>query len=101
MEAGLTEAAQLFKVLGSESRLWLLRLIAEEPRTVGVLTDVTGMSQPLVSQHLRTLRQAELVAAMRRGKEMTYQIVDRHVTHVVDDALAHVLEPAPANGAGE
>ena len=57
MEPGLAEAAQLFKVLGSESRLLLLRLLAAEPRTVGALTEATGMSQPLVSQHLRTLRQ--------------------------------------------
>ncbi len=99
MEPGLPEAAQLFKVLGSESRLWLLRLIGEEPRTVGALTDTTGMSQPLVSQHLRTLRQAGLVAATRRGKEMTYEIADQHVTHVVDDALTHVLEPADADNA--
>ena len=99
MEPGLTQAAQLFKVLGSEARLWLLRLIGEEPRTVGALTEVTGMSQPLVSQHLRTLRQAGLVAATRQGKEMTYEIADQHVTHVVDDALTHVLEPAGVDDA--
>ncbi len=97
MEPGLVEAAQLFKVLGSESRLWLLRLIGEEPRTVGALTDATAMSQPLVSQHLRSLRQAGLVAAHRQGKEVTYHIADRHVSHVVDDALVHVLEPPVAD----
>jgi ArsR family transcriptional regulator, zinc-responsive transcriptional repressor len=93
-ESGLSAAAQLFKVLGNESRLLLLRLIGEEPRTVGSLTVATGLSQPLVSQHLRTLRQAGLVSATRSGKEVTYGIADRHVTHVIADALAHVQEPA-------
>ena len=95
-EPGLAEAAQLFKVLGSESRLGLLRAIEQEPRTVGALAGATGLSQPLVSQHLRTLRQTGLVVAERHGKEVTYLVADRHVTHVIADALAHVLEPAAA-----
>lgn len=92
-EPGLAEAAQLFKVLGNESRLELLRVIEEQPRTVGALAEATGLSQPLVSQHLRNLRAAGLVVAERRGKEVIYEVADRHVTHVVADALAHVLEP--------
>ena len=98
-EPGLAEAAQLFKVLGNESRLALLRLIGAEPRTVGALVDATGMSQPLVSQHLRTLRQADLVTPMRSGKEVTYRLVDLHVAHVVADALVHVQEPAAVHAA--
>lgn len=89
----LTAAAQLFKVLGNESRLELLLLIGDEPRTVGALAQATGMSQPLVSQHLRTLRTAGLAAADRVGKEMTYRLVDQHVAHVIGDALTHAREP--------
>ncbi len=96
-EVDLTAAAALFKVLGNESRLRLLRLLAAEPRTVGALVSATGMSQSLVSQHLRTLRQTGLAGAVRRGKEVTYSVADAHVTHVIADALAHVHEPAPAD----
>ncbi|MFT4109223.1 ArsR/SmtB family transcription factor [Propionicimonas sp.] len=94
VEPGLADAAQLFKVLGSEPRLGLLRLIGVQPRTVGALAEVTGLSQPLVSQHLRTLRQAGLVTTTRSGKEVTYRLADLHVSHVIADALAHVREPA-------
>lgn len=97
MEPGLAEAAELFKVLGSATRLGLLYLIEQQPRTVGALAEVTGLSQPLVSQHLRTLRQVGLVTPERHGRKVTYQIADRHVTHVIADALAHVLEPATAD----
>lgn len=97
--AGLAAAAQLFKVLGSESRLGLLRLLGDAPRTVGALAETTGLTQPLVSQHLRTLRQAGLVTAERHGKEVTYRVADLHVTHVIADALAHVQEPAAAAAA--
>ena len=95
-QPGLTEAAQLFKVLGSEPRLLLLQLLEEEPRTVGALVEASAMSQPLVSQHLRTLRQTNLVVSRRHGKEVIYQVADVHVTHVIRDAVAHVQEPEPA-----
>lgn len=95
-DGGLAAAAQLFKVLGSESRLGLLRLLGQSPRTVSSLAEATGLTQPLVSQHLRTLRQSGLVTAERHGKEVTYQVADLHVSHVIADALAHVQEPAGA-----
>lgn len=99
VEPGLADAAQLFKVLGSESRLGLLHVIAQEPRTVGALAEATGLSQPLVSQHLRTLRQAGLLTSSRHGKEVTYELADLHVSHVIADALAHVREPAAVRSA--
>ncbi|MGQ7298253.1 ArsR/SmtB family transcription factor [Quadrisphaera sp. KR29] len=103
-EPGLAEAAELFKILGSASRLQLLRLIGQQPRTVGELVDLTGMAQPLVSQHLRTLRQVGLASAARTGREVTYSLTDDHVTDVIADALLHVQEersPLPADHADE
>jgi DNA-binding transcriptional ArsR family regulator len=92
MKEGLEPAAALFRVLGSESRLFLLRLLADESATVGGLTGRSGMSQPLVSQHLRTLRQAGIVTVARSGREALYQLADHHIAHVIDDAITHVLE---------
>ncbi|QJC21482.1 ArsR/SmtB family transcription factor [Arcanobacterium buesumense] len=89
---GLPQAAELFKALGNESRLELLVLLDSQPQGVGALAEQANMSQPLVSQHLRTLRTVGLVTATRHGKEMIYQIADDHVAHVVTDALTHVQE---------
>lgn len=98
---GLSGAAQLFKVLGSESRLSLLLMLDAAPATVTWLAAETGMSQPLVSQHLRTLRQAGLVVSSRSGKEVIYRVADAHVTHVIGDALVHAQEsPAAHSAAG-
>lgn len=92
--AGFAEAAELFKVLGNESRLRLLVLIDRESRSVSALAEASGLSQPLVSQHLRTLRGAGLVTAYRQGKEVRYEVADAHVSHVVADALVHAREHA-------
>lgn len=95
--ASLEAAADLFKVLSTASRLQLLTLLDGEPSSVTDLTVRSGMSQPLVSQHLRTLRAAGLVAVERRGRDAEYRLVDQHVAHIVADAVAHIDEDhAPA-----
>lgn len=92
MSENLEPAAELFKALSSASRLKLLRILAQGPSTVGHLAEQSGLSQPLVSQHLRTLRSARLVSVQRTGREAHYEVADTHVTHIVDDAVKHALE---------
>lgn len=89
----LAAAAQMFKALGHEARLDLALRLTEGPQTVGALIEATGLSQPLVSQHLRTLRLGGLVVGSRDGKEVEYRLTDDHVSHVVLDAVHHASEP--------
>lgn len=84
--------ASLFKALGSPLRLQILQAVAGEPRCVHDLVETTGASQPLVSQHLRVLREAHLLTATRVGREMHYALADERVSHIITDALAHVAE---------
>ncbi|GAA1396689.1 metalloregulator ArsR/SmtB family transcription factor [Luteococcus peritonei] len=89
--------ARLFRALGSPIRLQMLRAIAQEDRCVHALVDLTGASQPLVSQHLRVLRQANLLQARKVGREMHYRLADQHIAHIVADAMAHAAEHRPPN----
>lgn len=91
-EPGLVQSAELFKVLGNSSRLWLLKPLSGGPRSVGPLAEVAGISQPLVSQHLRSRRQMGSVASTRRSKEIIYRSADLRISHTVNDAIAHVQE---------
>jgi ArsR family transcriptional regulator, zinc-responsive transcriptional repressor len=59
------------------------------------LTEALEVDQPLVSQHLRVLRGARVVAADRRGREVVYRLEDEHVGHIVADAITHVAEGDP------
>ncbi|AQX79041.1 transcriptional regulator [Plantibacter flavus] len=92
MNEDLEPAAELFKALSSSSRLRLLRILAGGTSTVGQLAEQSRLSQPLVSQHLRTLRSAGLVSVQRIGREAHYDVADVHVSHIVDDAVQHALE---------
>ncbi len=67
-------AALRFRALGDETRLHLLELLTSGERTVADLMDATGLGQSLVSHHLRTLRQAGLVATRRDGRWVYYAI---------------------------
>jgi DNA-binding transcriptional ArsR family regulator len=90
--ASYEAAAALLKALVAPMRLALVDLLSEAPRCVHELVDALDAPQPLVSQHLKVLRSASLVATTRRGREVVYRLADHHVAHVVRDAVAHAGE---------
>ncbi len=85
-------AGELLKVLSAPARLAIVVELAEQPRFVHELVQRLGMSQPLVSQHLRVLRAAGLVGVERQGREAVYSLADQHVAHIALDALNHSKE---------
>jgi DNA-binding transcriptional ArsR family regulator len=90
------QGAELLKTLGNPVRLAIiLELEEHSARCVHQLVSTLGLSQPLVSQHLRVLRGANLIVGERDGKEIRYSIVDDHVVHIVTDAIRHAQEARP------
>src|SRR3954471_5859634 len=88
--ADVQAASELLTALASPVRLSIVALLDEHgSRCVHELVDARGVPQPLVSQHLRVLRGAGLVAGSRRHREVDYRLVDGHVAHIVRAALAH------------
>jgi len=90
--AVLTAASELLRALSAPVRLAIVAELADGSRCVHELVTVAGVSQSLVSQHLRVLRGAGLVVADRRGREVAYRLTDTHVAHIVLDALKHSEE---------
>jgi DNA-binding transcriptional ArsR family regulator len=63
----------IFRALGDPTRRAVYeRLIAHE-ETVSELTARFDVSQPAISQHLKSLREAGLVTVRREGREAHYQ----------------------------
>ena len=85
-------ATELLKALANPLRLAIVVELQQGPRCVHELVETLQASQPLVSQHLRVLRQARLVAAERQGREIVYSLSDEHVAHIVGDAINHAEE---------
>jgi DNA-binding transcriptional ArsR family regulator len=88
----LDVASELLKTLAAPVRLAILVELDGGPLCVHELVDALAASQPLVSQHLRVLRAARLVAAERRGREMVYRLADEHIGQIVQQAIRHTGE---------
>lgn len=58
--------------LGDATRRTILELVAQGPRAVGELADALPVSRPAVSQHLKVLKNAGLLAVRRNGTRNIY-----------------------------
>ncbi|MFI9591934.1 ArsR/SmtB family transcription factor [Nonomuraea sp. NPDC052265] len=68
-------ADHVFTALASPARRELLRLLLQEgPQPAGRLAERFDMSRPSVSEHLKVLRDAGLVAEARKGRERHYRL---------------------------
>jgi len=68
------DAPALFRLLGDETRLRLLRVLSREALNVSELTAVLGVAQSGVSRHLGLLREAGLVTEERSGSYTRYHL---------------------------
>ncbi|HEY3064001.1 MAG TPA: metalloregulator ArsR/SmtB family transcription factor [Chloroflexota bacterium] len=64
--------ARIFKTLADPTRLRLLQTLTLDCQSVSDLVQAAGLPQPLVSHHLRILREAGLARSARRGTFMFY-----------------------------
>lgn len=70
-EQDLRRLRTLYRALGDETRLRVIGILAEVgPMPVGELSSRVGLSQPLISWHLRILRLAGLIDTRRQGREV-------------------------------
>jgi DNA-binding transcriptional ArsR family regulator len=89
-----TAAGDLLRALAAPVRIAIVLQLHEASRCVHDLVDALALPQPLVSQHLRVLKEAGVVHGERRGREVVYSLVDDHLAHIVLDAVAHAEELA-------
>ena len=83
MRSHAGEAVAMLKLLGNEDRLLLLCQLSLQERTVGELEQLTGVSQPTLSQQLGILRREGLVTTRREGKFIWYQLADARALHLM------------------
>jgi ArsR family transcriptional regulator len=87
-------ASALFRLLGDEARLRLLRVLSRERLNVTELTGVLGLAQSGVSRHLGLLKDAGLVSEERDGGFSYYRLasvdgpLDQMLNRQFDDASA-------------
>jgi SAM-dependent methyltransferase len=82
------QASALYRLLGDEARLRLLRVLSRQRLNVTELTGVLGLAQSGVSRHLGLLKDAHLVVEERDGGFSYYRLAAS-----LQDEGGHVLSP--------
>jgi ArsR family transcriptional regulator len=85
------QTAARFKALGEEKRLRILGSLTGGERCACDLTGCCNDRQPLLSFHLKTLREAGLVEVRREGRWM-YYAVDRDALRELAAQLTDLAE---------
>src|SRR2546430_2325356 len=70
----MRQAASVYRLLGDEARLRLLRVLGRERLNVTELTGILGLAQSGVSRHLGLLKDAGLVAEEKDGGFTYYRL---------------------------
>ena len=89
-EAQSQKLADIFKVLGDNTRIRLLTLLTQQEMCVTDIATTLGMGQSAISHQLRVLRNARLVKFRKDGKEAWYSLDDEHVVKLMTQGLEHI-----------
>lgn len=84
-------AATVISALDSPLRIDIIQHLSERDHYVHELVSATGKSQPLISQHLRVLKRANIVDSERTGREVRYSLVAPKVLPLLRDASLATL----------
>ena len=77
------QVAFLAKSLSDENRLRILLCVSNGKKPVSTIVEEMGLSQPLVSHHLKELKRSLLVTVERNGPFIYYELVDPRILDVV------------------
>lgn len=86
--------ATFFQGLADPTRVRIMELLAERPRTVTELQRDLGLAQGRVSSHLACLRWCGYVLAVADGRYNRYQLVDPRVREIFANAESIVRDNA-------
>jgi DNA-binding transcriptional ArsR family regulator len=81
---------QVFEAIAQPTRREILALLAEGELSAGAIAERFSVTQPAISQHLRVLREAGLVAQRQDGSRRIYRIRPEGLGDL-HDFLAEVL----------
>jgi ArsR family transcriptional regulator len=86
----ISQETDVIRLLGDPLRAQIITLLADGPACTCHLVADTGAKQPNISNHLRVLRDAGLVAAEPRGRFTYYRLIPE----AIEAAATHLTKLA-------
>jgi DNA-binding transcriptional ArsR family regulator len=65
---------KLFKALSDQTRRQIITLLREQDMTAGDIASHFNMSKPSISEHLKILRNADVVFSEKQGQYIMYSL---------------------------
>lgn len=77
-------ASDLFSALANQLRLHMVEVLQEEPKTVGEIAALLGISQPGASQNLAILARAGVLRVERKGTCRYYRVRGPRIGRILE-----------------
>jgi DNA-binding transcriptional ArsR family regulator len=87
--------AEFFKTLGHPVRIRILEVLRDGEASVADIADGVGVGGSTLSQHLATLRRADVITARRDGSQVIHRVTDPRVFQLLQtgrEILTSTLE---------
>ena len=99
LESEITQLhAEICAGLADPNRIMILYALSQSARNVTELCNELAMPQPLISRHLKILRERGMVTTERRGTVIVYSLGDKRLIQALD-LLRAVMHDNIANRA--
>jgi ArsR family transcriptional regulator len=76
--------AKFFKALGDPIRLKIIEFLRNGEKCVCEIIPYVGVTQPLVSRHLKILKNSGLVKVRKEGNRRYYSVTDLRIFKMID-----------------
>ena len=86
----VSELSNIFSLLGEPNRMKILLALMQGELCVYHLCEITGGKQSAISQHLRKLKDGNILKARKSGNLVLYSIIDEHVRDIVLTSIKHL-----------
>ena len=89
-EISFSRLSQILSLAGNEVRLKILYLLEEEDELCPCdISDILEMSVPAISQHLRKLKDANIIQPRRQGQTIFYSMKQEHL-EIIKPLFEHI-----------
>ncbi len=85
---------KFFKAFCDSTRIKIIEHLIEKEKNVTELTDLLGISQSGVSNHLACLKWCGFVTSKKQGRTIYYNVTDRRIKKIVELAKQVIADNA-------
>src|SRR4030042_4127328 len=80
----LKKLQAIFQTLSDYNRLSILKSICDKECSVGEIVKITNLSQPLISHHLRILKENDFLDTKRKGPFIYYYLKNQKILYAIN-----------------